>query len=563
MFWILVSLLVLIAVAILSYRLWRKPASSAVDESVDALNVLRDQRNELDEEVAAGRMSMAERETRIAELTRRVHDEGLTAPATPAAAAHPKRRLWLAIAMTILIPAIAVPVYFLVGTPAALDPVARAPSAAPSSHGDFTPEQLRAMLDQLKARLDAKPDDVTGWMMLGRGLQLVNDFAGSAAAFEKAAALNPNDAQLLADYADSLAMSRNSDLSGKPWELIQQALRVNPQLPKALALAASAEFAQGRRESAKGYWQRMLAVIPPDSEDATEIRTMIAQIDGKAAGVAPQGASPAAAPAATAGGAAPTAVGKAVTGTVKLAPALAAKVRPDDVLYIFARAPEGSRMPLAIVRVKASELPKQFRLDDTQAMTGERTLSSMPQVRIEARVSKSGDVRPAPGDLRGESALVAPGATNVEIVINEEIAGVPGSAATGAPPAPVVSTGTPAGATASGKPTTGSVRLAPALAAKVAPNDTLFIFARAAEGPRMPLAILRLKASELPKQFRLDDSLGMAGGPKLSSVPQVRIEARISKSGEAVPKPGDLRGESAVVAPGAGNVEVVIDRSVP
>src|SRR5450759_4674169 len=275
MFWILVSLLVLIAIAILSFRLWRKPAPPAAEEAVDALNVLRDQRNELDEEVAAGRMSTAERETRIAELTRRVHDEGLTAPATPAAAAHPKRRLWLAIAMTILIPAIAVPVYFLVGTPAALDPVARAPSAAPSSHGDFTPEQLRAMLDQLKARLDAKPDDVTGWMMLGRGLQLVDDFAGSAAAFEKAAALNPNDAQLLADYADSLAMSRNSDLSGKPWELIQQALRVNPQLPKALALAASAEFAQGRHESAKGYWQRLLAVIPPDSEDATEIRTMI------------------------------------------------------------------------------------------------------------------------------------------------------------------------------------------------------------------------------------------------------------------------------------------------
>lgn len=443
MFWILVSLLVLIAIAILSFRLWRKPAPPAAEEAVDALNVLRDQRNELDDEVAAGRMSPTEREVRIAELTRRVHDEGLTVsatPTTPVAAAHPTRSLWLAVAVTILIPAIAVPVYFAVGTPAALDPAARAASAAPSSHGDFTPEQLRAMLDKLKARLEAKPDDVAGWVMLGRVLQLVDDFAGSAAAFEKAAALQPGDAQLLADYADSLAMSRNRDLSGKPWELIQQALRIDPQLPKALALAASAEFDQGRFQSAKGYWQRMLAVIPPDSEDAAEVRTMIAQMDGKAPGAAPQGAppaaTPAAPPAAMAAGAAParvpaapaaapapnaTASGKQITGTVRLAPALAAKVAPDDTLFIFARAAEGSRMPLAILRLKVSELPKQFRLDDSLGMAGGPTLSSVPQVRIEARVSKSGEALPKPGDFRGESTAVASGAGNVEILIDRAV----------------------------------------------------------------------------------------------------------------------------------------------
>jgi hypothetical protein len=435
------------------------------------------------------------------------------------------------------------------------------------------------MLDQLRTRLDAKPDDVTGWMMLGRGLLMFSDFAGSAAALEKAVALKPDDASLLADYADSLAMSRNRDLSGKPWELIQQALRADPQLPKALALAASAEFDQGRFQSAKGYWQRLLAVLPPESEDAAGVRNMIAQMDDKTSGGAPQGATVAPATAAATAGAAPVAAGKTVTGTVKVAPALAAKVKPDDVVYVFARAPEGSRMPLAVERFKASELPRQFRLDDAQAMQGGLTLSTMPQVKLEVRVSKSGDVRPAPGDLRGESGLVVPGATNVQLVIDEEITGAAGSAATGAagsaaagaparvatgaPPTPAPFAGTPGGAAATGKAITGIVRLAPALAAKVAPDDTLFIFARAAEGSRMPLAIMRLKASELPRQFRLDDSLGMAGGPALSAAPQVRIEARISKSGGAVPTPGDLRGESAVVAPGAANIEVVIDRSVP
>ena len=121
----------------------------------------------------------------------------------------------------------------------------------------------------------------------------------------------------------------------------------------------------------------------------------------------------------------------------------------------------------------------------------------------------------------------------------------------------------PKAAPVPGKGISGTVKLADSLAGRVAATDTLFIYARAAQGSRMPLAILRLKASELPRQFRLDDTLGMTGGPALSATPQVRIEARVSRTGEATPKPGDLRGESAVVAPGAANVEIVIDRAVP
>ena len=572
MFWILVSLLTLIAVALLTYPMWRRPRPAAPEQGVDALNVLRDQRNELDEEVAAGRMTEAEREARIAELTRRVHDEGLTESAAPAADAQPRRRLWLAAALAVLVPAIALPVYFIVGTPAALDPAARAPVAANSPHGDFTPEQVRGLLDKLKARLEANPNDLNGWVMLGRGMQLLDEFPASAAAFAKASALKPDDAGLLADWADSLAMAQNRDLKGKPWELIQKALQIDPQLPKALALAATAEYDQGRFASAKGYWQRLLAQLPPDSGDASEIRALIAQVDGMPAGAAPPGMPPvaSAAPSAPAAAAAPAPSGKAITGTVRLAPALAAKAKPGDIVYIFARAAEGSRLPLAIQAFKVSDLPKSYRLDDSEAASGAPTLASTPRIRVEARVSKSGDARPAPGDLRGESAVIALGATQADIVIGEEITAASTSGTAPAPPparAPAPSAPAAAAAAAApaaaGKGITGVVRLAPALAAKAAPDDTLFIFARAAEGSRMPLAILRLKASELPRQFRLDDTLGMTGGPALSATPQVRIEARVSKSGEATPKPGDLRGESAVVAPGAANVEIVIDRAVP
>ena len=110
-----------------------------------------------------------------------------------------------------------------------------------------------------------------------------------------------------------------------------------------------------------------------------------------------------------------------------------------------------------------------------------------------------------------------------------------------------------------GNRVSGVVRLAPELAGKVAPGDTIFIFARAAEGPRMPLAILRKRASDLPAEFTLDDSMAMAPQMKLSAFPRVIIGARVSKSASATASPGDLQGLSAPVKVGAKSVNVVID----
>jgi cytochrome c-type biogenesis protein CcmH len=109
----------------------------------------------------------------------------------------------------------------------------------------------------------------------------------------------------------------------------------------------------------------------------------------------------------------------------------------------------------------------------------------------------------------------------------------------------------------------GRVALNPSLTAKVSPTDTVFIFARATNGPRMPLAALRIPAAELPKDFKLDDAMGMAGGMKLSSASEVVVEARVSKSGNALPQPGDLFGKSAPTKPGTAGLRITIDQVVP
>ena len=423
-FWIVGPLLIAVAIALLAIPLWRRGIAPSSDAGVDALTVLRDQKHELDREVDAGRMSADEREARIAELGRRVVEEGLADGRRTSVAARSGARRGLAIAIAIAIPAIALPLYWLIGTPGALDPAMHA--AAPANgHDNITPERFRAMLSDLKARLDANPADSDGWRMLGRGLRIVDDVAGSLAAYERAVALRNDDATLLVEYAEALAQSRSRDLSGKPFELIRRALELDPRLPKALAMAGAAEWAQGNKAAATGYWTRLVDVLPGDSPEVANVKQMLAQIaTGERA--PPARAETSAAPSrdvatgnnATAGTKA-TIDSKAITGTVRVSPALVRDIAPSDTLYVLARAAQGPRIPLAVIRRTAAELPLAFRLDDAQAMPGGAPLSSAQQVRIEARISKSGDAIAKAGDLRGESAIVAPGARDLTITIDQ------------------------------------------------------------------------------------------------------------------------------------------------
>lgn len=109
----------------------------------------------------------------------------------------------------------------------------------------------------------------------------------------------------------------------------------------------------------------------------------------------------------------------AISGTARLAPALASKLAPGDALFIFARAAEGARTPLAVVRVRARDLPYEFRLDDSQALTANARVSAQGSVIVTARISKSGNAIAEPGDLQGSSKPVAPGATGLELVIDQ------------------------------------------------------------------------------------------------------------------------------------------------
>jgi cytochrome c-type biogenesis protein CcmH len=415
-FWIIAALLVAGALAFVLPPLVRERAvAGRADREAANASLYRDELAELKRELADRRIDERQFEEARLEIERRLlEDVGETqpVPAPPAAAlaAGPARRT--ALALGTLLPVVAVLVYLLVGNPRALDPQARL--AQDSSH-QITREQIEGLAERLAQRLEQAPDDAQGWLMLARSYNVIGRYDRAAEAYARALKLVGENADLLADYADALAMAQGRKLAGEPFKLVQRALKADPEHYKALALAGSAEFERAKYAAAAKYWERSIARIPPDSEFAQSVRASIDE--ARRLGGLP--AAPAAGARGEAKASAPT--GRAISGTVKLAPALAGRVAPSDTLFVFARTPEGGRMPIAIVRASASDLPYAFRLDDSTAMTPNTLLSDQSRVLVDARVSKSGSAIPQPGDLQGTSAPVAPGAKGLVLTIDRVV----------------------------------------------------------------------------------------------------------------------------------------------
>jgi cytochrome c-type biogenesis protein CcmH len=401
-FWILVTLF---AVAALAFVLPALLARGGRKESPagDAANIAiyRDQLRELDADLAAGTLMREQHDEARRELERRMlEDVGPGKNAAPAA--EPGRGT--ALAVGVAVPLVAALLYFAVGNPQAL-----APRSAGGDGQGVTVQQIESMVERLAARMKENPDDAKGWVMLGRSYMVLDRFPEAVDAYANAVQRSPPDAQLLVDYADAIAMARGRRLEGEPERLIAQALKLDPDNVKALLLAGTVAFQKKDFRGAIAHWERILKVVPPDSDIADSIRDGIADARKLAEGKP--------APAPKAAGSAPA----TVSGTVRLAPGVSAKAAPDDTVFIFARAVAGPRIPLAVTKKRVRDLPVAFKLDDSMAMSPAARLSDHAQVVIGARVSKSGNPVAQPGDLEGLSAPLKTGTSGITITIDREI----------------------------------------------------------------------------------------------------------------------------------------------
>ena len=381
------------------------PPGSAAREA--NLYVLRSQLTQLDADFATGSINADQLALAKSEIERRALEEE-SAPESSVVPAKATRTAW---ALGLAIPLLALGVYGFIGNVQALDPA----NLQAKGETDPTPEQIEAMVSAFAARLEAVPatetPDPKAWEMLARSYAATQKFPQADKAYKRAVELNPGNAQLLADHADVLAMLQGQSMVGEPTRLFERALVLDPNNVKALALAGSAAFEKKDFAKASQFWSKAQGLAPPNSDFAKSLASSVEE-----ARVASGQASTPQIAAMSAPTLAITAT--SIQGVVSLSPAMKSKVAPDDTVFIFARAAEGPRMPLAILKRKASDLPITFTLDDTTAMADELKLSKFELVVVGARVSKSGNAIPQSGDLVGQSAAVKAGGSKLTLVID-------------------------------------------------------------------------------------------------------------------------------------------------
>jgi cytochrome c-type biogenesis protein CcmH len=465
-FWVVCAALALAVVGVLAVPLLRRTASIPVQEQERSnVALFQDQLTELVRDREQGVISEPQFEQARVELSQRLLAD--VDPKSPAQPVHaPPAAAWR-YALLACVPVAAVGAYLVLGTPQAIDRSLLAAPGMPTEHA----QKLGTLVQRLAARLETNPDDAEAWVLLARSLQLLGRAPESAKAYARVVTLVPDSAELYADYADVLVTAADGDWTPAATAAIGKAFALDPSHPKTLWLAGTEAYARKDYNAALAHWEKLAPMAEPGSEVARIIQQNIEEVRTLAAASRPQPqplsrgergetsasaspaantqtqpkptvdesktiASPQAQPKPTVeesrAAASPQAQSKsvadgskaaasAVSGTVVLAPALAGEVEPTDTVFIFARAAVGPKMPLAIRRVRVQDLPYRFMLDDSAAMAPGMTISAFPEVVIGARISRSGEATPKPGDLQGISAPIKPGASGIEVRIDARV----------------------------------------------------------------------------------------------------------------------------------------------
>ena len=422
-FWLIASTMTLLILGLLLWPLLKRTTKVATGEQEKTLSIFRQQFAELGQDLANGVLTNELYQQARRELERRLLEETGTTETTPTRGQRQVSSRPVAFALAVIVPAVSGLLYWELGNPLAITQPTAAELSAQRSSEDAHPsaEALDALVDRLKQKMEENPNDGVGWVLLARSYVRMGRHSEAVPIFEKAAKLIPDDAQLLADYADTLGVVHGRKLEGRPEALIQQALKIDPRNIKALMLAGTVAFNRKNYARAAKDWEQARANLPADvdPEMTQQLTAAITEAQNRLGGG--QETMPAyaesAAPAQPAG---QTGQPRAIRGTVTVAPSLAGKGSSTDTLFVFAREMSGPPMPVAIVRATKKDLPFTFQLDDSTSPMPSRKLSGAGTVVIVARLSKSGQAMPQSGDLEGTSQPVQSGVDGITVVIDRE-----------------------------------------------------------------------------------------------------------------------------------------------
>ena len=398
-FYIAAIVLVLLVLAALFHPFfWKTTVHHASRQQLNAA-IYKEEIAKLEKERSEGLIDGATYEISHAEMRQRLfqdtsEDDGV------AVLGSPKKTIF---ALTIFIPVIAAAMYFWLGSAQQI--------ADGGAKQQVAQQDVEKMVAGLAAKMEQDPSNLKGWAMLARSYKVMGRPKDAEKAYDRAGSYLDTDPQLLADYADVSASNANGSFEGKPQAIINRALKADPNNMMALWLAGTADYNRGDYKGAVQVWGRLAKLLPADSEDMKMIQGSIMEARGKAnlppEPLVSQPTSPVAAVS-----------GKNINGTVEINSDLKSRIKPDYIVMVIARAP-GARMPVAIMRGKAADLPLRFVLNDALAMTPDALISNLSEATIEVRISKSGQAKAEPGDLYSEIQTVKVGTNNLMVVVDQ------------------------------------------------------------------------------------------------------------------------------------------------
>ena len=398
LFWLLSSLMVLAALALVVPSLLRGRAARHAAPGDANVALYRERLEELERERDRGEVDSDRYAALREDLERGLLSDAGGREAERAAAGPPAPGM--AVAVAVSVPAASLALYLWLGSPHGVE--SRAPPPRDMAAATEDVPSVEAMVASLADRLANDPDDAEGWLLLARSQVILERHDAALAGFRRAHALLGDEPALLADWAEAEAAADGNRFTAAALGRLERALELDPDHEKALWLGGFAAAQDGRVDIAVARWERLLANQPPDSREASIVSELLARIRAMDSGTttAAGGETDSAAPA-TAASDAGNAGGARIVVEVSLSPDLAAGTGDGEPVFVFARAPGGAGPPLAVARTVTGALPAVIVLDESSAMVPSRSLAGVERVMVTARVARSGTVTRTAGDLEG------------------------------------------------------------------------------------------------------------------------------------------------------------------
>ncbi|MGH8559006.1 MAG: c-type cytochrome biogenesis protein CcmI [Methylococcales bacterium] len=421
LFWTLAAAMILLGMGWIIPPLVRPKPRSVSEREQQNIAIARERLRLLEDEFASGAMDPEQFEHSRLEIEQILANDLGSDSDNAVASKTAQYGLKTAFVVILSFPLLSILLYGLLGNIEGLSVEPRV-AASPEHPGNAagTPS-VQDMVNRLAERLKEDPDNPEGWRLLARSYSVMERYPEAIEALRRARGLVGDDPNLLIELADMMATAQNGSFEGQPAELVAKVLEMSPEHPGGLWLAGRSAVMVRDFPLALSYWRQLETVLPKDGEGLDTVRLAIAKVEkemGRGGVIAqpvaetlvetePETAAP---------------TGPAITVKVNLDQSLSTSVDPDDAVFIYAQALNGPPMPLAVTRKQVRDLPLQVTLNDSMAMMPAMALSKFSQVRVIARVSKTGNAIPQSGDFKGQVEPVSvTQSAPIEIVIADKI----------------------------------------------------------------------------------------------------------------------------------------------